>query len=285
MGEPGRVGPVQAYTTGVNLSVIRYNSSMRSRILEVVIVLGVVSLLIAMPSPPPIEEIIANAIKGAIEHENRPEEDKQRDADRKPAEVLTFAGLRPQMTVADLMAGGGYYTEIVARAVGDNGKVYAQNNAVALQRFADRAMNKRLEGRDLKNVVRLDRELEDLGIPERSVDLAMLVLFYHDTYWMNVDRRKMNEQVMKALKPGGIYLVIDHHAEEGSGDRDVKTLHRVDAAMVKKEVLAAGFEWVGDSNVLRYPDDDRKTNVFDPKIRGKTDQFTYKFRKPREKKQ
>jgi predicted methyltransferase len=107
-----------------------------------------------------------------------------------------------------------------------------------------------------------------------------MVLFYHDTYWQGVDRQAMLAGIMQALKPGGIFALIDHSAEPGSKDRDVKTLHRVDEALVREEVLAAGFELVAESDLLRHPEDDRTINVFDAALRGKTDRFVYKFRKP-----
>jgi predicted methyltransferase len=219
-----------------------------------------------------------------LSHPDRPAEDKQRDIDRKPDRVLEFFSIRPGMKVADLMAGGGYYTEILSRYVGDQGTVYAQNNAVALQRFAAAAMDKRLQGRDLHNVVRLDRELEDPGLPAGELDAVILVLFYHDTYWMDVDREAMNRAVFQALKPGGTYGILDHHAEKDSGDRDTQRLHRVDAELVRQEIRAAGFEWFGSDNLLHNPDDDHSLSVFDPTIRGKTDRFVFRFRKPAEKK-
>jgi predicted methyltransferase len=225
-------------------------------------------------------QVVPHAIEAAIHHPDRPAEDKARDADRRPGQVLAFYGVQPGMKVADLMAGGGYYTELLSRIVGEEGKVYAQNNRISTGPYG-KAMTQRLKDDRLPNVVRLDRELEDLGLPAGGLDAIFLVLFYHDTYWMKVDREKMNQQVMAALKPGGIYAVIDHHAAPASGDRDVKTLHRVDAQLVSREILDAGFEFVGESDVLHNPADDRTINVFDPSIRGRTDQFIFKFRKPK----
>jgi predicted methyltransferase len=219
----------------------------------------------------------------ALAHPDRPAEDRQRDIDRKPEQVLEFFSLRPGMKVADLMAGGGYYTEILSRYLGKEGTVYAQNNAIALRRFAADAMDRRLNGRDLDNVVRVDRELEDPGLPEGELDAVIMGLFYHDAYWMGVDREAMNRAIFKALKPGGTYGVFDHHAEAGSRDRDVESLHRVDAEMVRREIRDAGFEWFGAGDMLRNRDDDRTQNVFDPAIRGKTDRFVFRFRKPVEK--
>lgn len=220
-------------------------------------------------------------IEHAVETDARPAEDRERDADRKPIDVLRFFHVQPGQVVAELMGGRGYYTEILSRAVGPKGKVYAQNNKFVLEKFAEEPLSKRLEHPDLANVVRIDRELDDPGLPVGALDHALMILFYHDTFWMEVDRTKMNEAVFAALKPGGIYGIVDHHAQAGSKDRDVKTLHRIDVEVVKSEVLAAGFELVAESDVLAHPEDDRLRNVFDEAIRGKTDRFVLAFRKPR----
>ncbi|HEX9794392.1 MAG TPA: SAM-dependent methyltransferase [Planctomycetota bacterium] len=225
---------------------------------------------------------VPDYLLAAVASPARPESDRRRDADRKPAEVLQAIGVRPGMQVGDLMASTGYYTQILAKAGGPNGKVYAQNNAFVIERFADKPLTALLAQPGMENVVRLDRELEDLGMPAGGLDLALMVRFYHDTYWQGTDRAKMNAAVLKALKPGGIYAVLDHHAEAGSGERDVQILHRVDAALVKKEVLAAGFEWAGESAVLRNSKDTRDWNIFADQAarRDQTDRFLYLFRKP-----
>jgi predicted methyltransferase len=220
------------------------------------------------------------AIAAAVAHPDRPTEDRERDPERRPADVLAFFGVGPDMTVADLMTGRGYYAELLARVVGPRGVVYAQNNAFVVERFADAPLRERLARPGLENVVRLDRELEDPGLPDGQLDVVLMVLFYHDTFWQKVDRAAMNRAIFAALEPGGVFGVVDHHAEAGSGDRDVQTVHRVDAELVKAEIVAAGFELVAQSDLLRHPDDDRTVNVFDPAIRGKTDRFVYKFRKP-----
>ena len=237
-----------------------------------------IATLAVWNSPSPA---LADHLDDAVASSARPASDTARDADRKPAEILRFYGIAPGMNVAELMSGRGYYAEILAAAVGESGKVYVQNNQFVLERFAEKDITERLAKPQLKNAVRLDREIDDPGLPAGELDAALMILFYHDTYWMEADREKMNRAVFEALKPGGTYGIVDHHAEPGSGPRDVKTLHRVDAALVKKEVLAAGFEWVGESDVLAHPEDDRSANVFDDGLRGKTDRFAYRFRKPR----
>ena len=159
-------------------------------------------------------------------------------------EVLTFLGIEPGMTVADLIAGGGYYSEILCRAVGSEGKVYVQNNAYVLKRFGKSmipAIEKRLGQPAMSHCVRHDSELDALDLPAGELDAVLLVLFYHDTYWQKTDRAKMNAEILRVLKPGGVFGVVDHFAEDGSGSRDVETLHRGDAEMVKREILAAGF--------------------------------------------
>ena len=194
--------------------------------------------------------------------------------------MLALAGIEPNMTVIDLMAGRGYYTEILASAIGPEGRVLAQNNAYVIERFAAGPLQERLSRMQAPQVQRHDAELDDLGLESNSLDAALMVLFYHDTYWQGVNRRQMNQQIFDALKPGGIFTMVDHHAETGSGSRDVKTLHRVDADMVLSEILTAGFVLAGRSDLLNHPEDDRARNVFEAGTRGKTDRFIFLFRKP-----
>lgn len=222
------------------------------------------------------------AIHESVAHPDRPAEDVARDVDRQPAEVMRFFKVQRGQTIADLMAGRGYYTELLSRAVGPTGKVYLHNNAFVVEKFADEGVKERLADNRLPNVVRHDRELTALDLPAGSVDRVFMILFYHDTYWMNIDRAAMNKQIYDALKPGGYFCVIDHVAEPGSGARDVKTLHRVDPEIVKQEILDAGFVLDGESDLLRHPKDDHTLNVFKDEIRGKTDRFIYRFKKPRQ---
>ena len=132
----------------------------------------------------------------------------------------------------------------------------------------------------LESTVRWDHELDALELPRAELDAVLMILFYHDTFWQDVDRAKMNAGILAALRPGGTFAVIDHHAEVGSAARDAQTLHRGDAEQIKAEILAAGFEWVSESDLLRHPEDDRTRNVFEEGMRGKTDRFVHRFRKP-----
>ena len=220
----------------------------------------------------------------AVIHPGRPGQDRARDADRKPAEVLAFFGVQPGMKVVDAMAGLGYYTEILARAVGKDGHVWSQNNKFVLERFAEGPLSERIERlrRDgIENVERINCEIDDPCLPG-GVDLVLLNRFYHDFYWQKADRAAFNRAVFAALKPGGVYSVVDHHAEPGSRDRDVLKLHRVDAEMVEEEILAAGFVLDATSDILSHPEDTRDWNIFadNAKNRDRTDRFMYRFRKP-----
>lgn len=220
-------------------------------------------------------------IARAVADPGRTVEDRARDIDRRPAEVLRFCEVGPGKRVGELMAGRGYYTEILSTAVGPSGRVFAHNSPFVLQRFAAKPFSRLLERLPLRNVTRLDAVPENPGLPS-DLDAVLLIRFYHDFYWQEVDRAAVNRAVFAALAPGGAYCVLDHHAEAGSRDRDVQELHRVDAAMVKAEVLAAGFEWDEESDILRHAEDDRTWSIFadDGARNDKTDRFLYRFRKP-----
>jgi predicted methyltransferase len=207
------------------------------------------------------------AIAAAVANADRPAEDVARDADRLPALVLTYFDVHPGEVVFELVAGGGYYTELFSRTVGESGRV-----------IATRLAPERLAGGRLPNVTAADDR--DWGLAPDSVDLLFTSLNYHDLINLKVDRPALLQSMLTILKPGGTFGVIDHSAEAQSGTRDVGTLHRVDEAAVASEISAAGFELVDTSELLRHPDDDRTLPVFDSKIRGKTDQFILKFRKP-----
>lgn len=230
---------------------------------------------------PPTEAARTDPFEAAVAHPSRPAADRERDESRKPARVLPLLELKPGDTVADLMGGRGYYTELLAHLVGPKGTVYAQNNAYVIERFAGEALSERLARPELSQVTRVDAELDALPFEAGSLDAAFMGLFYHDTVWMEIDRPAMNQAVFEALEPGGVWVVTDHHAAEGHGVDDVKSLHRIERDVVVEEVTAAGFELLSDHEALRNPGDDRTKNVFDDELRGKTDRFLLVFRKPR----
>jgi predicted methyltransferase len=227
------------------------------------------------PVPPALQAIVDAA--------DRTDADKKLDAGRHPAELLAFLGLKPGMRVAELAAGGGYTTELLARAVGPQGKVWAQNNAM-MMKFIDKPWAERLARPAMKNVVRVDRELDAPLPPDaKNLDAVVIVLFYHDTIWMGADRDKMNKAVFDALKKGGQYVVVDHSAFEGHGKADVKTLHRIDELSVIRDVERAGFMHAGDADFLRNPADTRDWNASPREAadrRGTSDRFVAKFVKP-----
>ena len=221
-------------------------------------------------------------VKAALSDAARPADDVKRDADRKPAEMLVFAGIKPGARVMDLIPGGGYFTRIFAKAVGPNGYVYAFQPTELDHFFKDKQPPVVAVAAAYPNVSVIHAPINTLVAPE-SLDVVWTSQNYHDLkddFFKPADAALVNKAVFNALKPGGLYVVLDHSAEKASGIRDTDTLHRIDEAVVKKEVAAAGFKLIGQSSALRNPKDSRTVKVFDPSIRGHTDQFILKFRKP-----
>ena len=224
------------------------------------------------------------ATRAIVDAPDRDAEDKKLDAGRKPAELLAFAGIKPGMKVADLAAGGGYTTELLARAVGPTGVVYGQNSPFIVEKFAEKPWSARLAKPVNKNVVKVTREFEDPLPPEaKDLDAVVMVLFYHDTFWMKTDQAKMNLAIFRALKPGGVYIVVDHSGRSGTATTEVQTIHRIEESVVRKEVAQAGFKLAADAEFLRAPDDKRDWNTAPfaaGEKRGTSDRFTLKFVKP-----
>lgn len=239
------------------------------------------------PAPPTPTAVLAPApldTAALVADPDRTEADRALDEGRNPAELLNFIDLKPGDRVADLMAGGGYTTELLARAVGPTGVVYGQNSTFVLERFAAQPWAERLARPVNANVVRLDRELVDpLGPEVRDLDRVVMVLFYHDAVWMQVDRAAMNAAIFQALRPGGRYVIVDHSAREGTGLQDVETLHRIEESVLKAEILAAGFQLVDEADFLRNPDDTRDWSA-SPRTagerRGTSDRFVLAFERP-----
>jgi predicted methyltransferase len=264
---------------------------MRKPLLSLVAVLGLAACAttpMAPPPPPPpppsaAPVFIPANIAAAVSDPARPAADMVRDADRLPGEILAFAGVRTGSKIADLIPGGGYFTRIFSKAVGPKGHVYAYVPD-ELTKLAKRepAVNAIARDANYKNVTVVLNTLPNFSTPEK-LDLVFTAQNYHDMHdkFMGpADLSAVNKAIFRSLKPGGVFLVIDHSAEAGSGLRDTETFHRIDSAVVKSEVTAAGFIFEGESRALRDPADKRNVSVFDPSIRGKTDQFVYKFRKP-----
>lgn len=215
---------------------------------------------------------------------DRSPQDRALDAGRKPAELLAFIGVQPGWVVADLGAGGGYTTELLQRAVGPDGLVYGQNSKMLLEKFLEKPWSARLAKPEMRGVVRVDRDFDaPLPADVKPLDAVTLVLFYHDTIWLGIDRSAMNKAVFAALKPGGVYVIVDHSARPGDGATVADTFHRIEEGYVKTEVEAAGFVFDGSADFLRNPGDTRDWND-SPRAagerRGTSDRFVLRFRKP-----
>ena len=224
---------------------------------------------------------LASAVVSATD---RSPEDRALDAGRKPAELLAFIGVQPGWRIADLGAGGGYTTELLKRAVGKDGVVYGQNSKKLLEMFLEKPWSARLEKPVNKGVLRLDRDFDDpFPSDMRPLDAVTMVLFYHDTVWLGVNREAMNKAVFNALKPGGVFVIVDHSARPGDGVEVANTFHRIEESVVKSEVQAAGFVLDGQADFLRNKDDSRDWND-SPRAagerRGTSDRFALRFRKP-----
>lgn len=225
------------------------------------------------------------AVASVHDDATRPEADRARDADRKPDEMLRFAKVKPGQTVIDLMAGGGYFTRVFSSAVGNSGHVYAVNAKFYLDLLArnNRPAPAPLAGEAGRtNVHDVVTNESGLNVPVKA-DLVWTSQNYHDVH-LFADASAaaaLNRAAFDALKPGGYYVVLDHSGTAGLNAADMRRLHRIDEAQVRREVLAAGFVLDSTSQALRNPADTRTAGVFDPSIRGKTDQFILRFRKPR----
>lgn len=211
--------------------------------------------------------------------------DRALDVQRKPQELFDFLGIAPGQKVLEIAAGGGYTTELLAHAVGESGTVYGQNSPFILERFAEKPWSERLQKPAMKNVVRVDSEF-DAPVPAgvSDLDAVLLVLFYHDAVWMKTDRAALNQKVFAALRPGGIYGVVDHSARASDGVTQSQTLHRIEQSVVVAEVTAAGFELEAEADFLRNPDDARDWSASPSQAgarRGTSDRFVLRFVKPR----
>jgi predicted methyltransferase len=221
-------------------------------------------------------------VTDAINAPARPASDRESDASRQPGQVMTFFGVKPGMQVADLWAGGGSTTELLARIVGPTGKVYSQNAEFA-EKFkkAETAWKGRLNEAGMTNVVEVTKPFgapDLIPVAPGTLDAVFINLNYHDLFDVGADPDKFNAVVLKALKPGGIYGIVDNSAQAGSGIRDTNTLHRIDEDFVVKQVEKDGFELVATLNVLRNPNDPRTEPFW--KINHTQDRFILKFRKP-----
>jgi len=209
---------------------------------------------------------------------DRSENDRATDKRRDPVKLLAFTGARPGMKVLDMGAGGGYSTELMARAVAPGGTVYGQNMPNLFPK-AKANFEARLQTPAMKNVTALFRPFDDPTPPDvRDLDLITFFFFYHDTTYMEVDRAAMNKKLFSALKPGGVLVIADHSAAPGAGATVGKSLHRIEEAALRREVEAAGFKLVGEADFLRQPGDPRDFSTTRPT--GPVDEFVLKYQRP-----
>lgn len=238
----------------------------------------------AATSVPPEPEVSIYA--AAVASETRPEADRASDAGRKPESVLEFFGVQRSDVVLEMWAGSGYYTELLANVVGEDGKVYAHANTPILSFTGDEHAARHADNR-LPNTEVLMAENNELVLDADKFDVVTIILNYHDLYWSSeqygweqIDVPAFLAEIYKGLKPGGTLGIVDHQAASGSPADTGNTLHRIDSAIVIAELEAAGFVLDGESDALANPDDDHSKGVFDPEIRGKTDRYILRFRKP-----
>ena len=263
---------------------------MKANTLQRLFILALVASLAACgsmksdsPAPAAKGGEAGNGLTAALASANRPAEDKARDADRKPAELMQFFGVKPGMTTVDIIALGGYVTEVLSVAVGPKGKVYAQNPPIALQLrdgMYAKQITERLAANRLKNVVRVDADLPASSqIPPGSVDVAITAMNYHDVRNRNPDDGvAFLKAINTMLKPGGVLGVTDHVGNDGANNAQ---LHRIPKHFLLDDAKAAGFVVDGESDILAHAADDHTKMVFDPTLRGKTDQFVVRLRKPK----
>ncbi|HWJ68511.1 MAG TPA: methyltransferase [Sphingobium sp.] len=225
---------------------------------------------------------VSPAIKAALADPKRPSADVDRDAVRHPGELLAFAGIQPGMKVADFMMGGGYFTRILADTVGPQGKVYGYQAAEFIGFRPAYAEEQKAVVASYPAITPLDMALAQVAFPE-TLDAIITVQNYHDLHLADFPAdlaSTVGKRLYDALKPGGVLLVVDHVAKTDPDFTVPAKLHRIDPAAARAEIEKAGFRFVGESKLLARPDDPHDKNVFDPSIRGKTDQFAYLFRKP-----
>ncbi len=233
----------------------------------------------------PVNAAVADAYDAAVAHAGRSAADLKRDPLDHPAEMLRLSGIKPGMRVADVLAGDGYYSELASYVVGRKGKVLMINNA-AFDHWSDGPLQGRLAGGRLGNVEHETLDLNNMNLDAGSLDAVFLIKVYHDLYWVDseghwpkIDTAGVLDQLARALKPGGVLLLVDHSAKPGSGSSVASTLHRIDEGFAIKDFESHGFKIAGKSDLLRRPDDTRDLVSYKGPALGKTDRFVVVFRK------
>lgn len=228
----------------------------------------------------------ADPIVAALANPARSDADRETDLRRKPREVLAFFQITPGMTVLDMFSGGGYYTELLSYVVGSEGTVHAHNNTPYLTWLADPIKARYTPGK-MPNVIRFTAENNQLDLPADTFDAVLMIMSYHDVYhadpengWEKMDGPAMLAQLFQSMKPGAVLGVVDHVAMAGAPAETGETLHRIDPQLAISDITAAGFVFEASSEALANPDDDHTLHTFSDEMRGKTDQFIFRFRRP-----
>ena len=245
----------------------------------------VFATLALLASPPVLGADVPAHIAAAIAAPERSDKDRERDTRDRPAEVMEFAGIMQGMAIADVFGGGGYWTELLARAVGPDGKVTLVNNAPYLE-FAREDIKTRFADDRLPGVTRRTIETCDLKLGTAQLDLILIVMSYHDLYfvdeaggWPGINAGGFLDQLHAALKPDGALLIIDHAAAAGSGSSAAQDIHRIEEAFAQRDIEGHGFKLEKTWDGYRNPADDLSKLVFDAAVRGKTDRFTHLYRR------
>ncbi len=251
------------------------STSFRGRAFFIALLLGI---CVAVPG------FAADIYDAAVARPGRSAADLKRDSTDRPADVLRLSGIKPGMQVADFFAADGYYSELLSYVVGDTGHVLLLNN-VPYDKFVKDAWKTRIEKQHLANVEHRTVDPANMGLNDASLDAIVMVKVYHDLYWVDpgnwpkIDVPPVLDQIARALKPGGILVVVDHSAKPGSGSSAATPLHRIDEAFMRKDLESHGFKVVAKSNVLRKPRDKLDEISYQEPMLGKTDRFVYVFRK------
>ena len=255
------------------VSPVHFRTNVIGAIASLSILAGIsmVSVAAEGAKAPDFEAIVAAS--------DRSDTDRKVDERRHPVQMLTFTGVQPGMKVLDMEASAGYSTELLARSVGPDGMVYAQDSAAVLERFVKDKFDIRAQKPAMKNVVHVVRNFDDPIPPDVSnLDLITFFFAYHDITYMEVNRAEMNRKMFAALKPGGFLIISDHSAKPGDGTNVSKTLHRIEESTLRQEIEAAGFKLAGEADFLRHPEDPRDVPVFKSQVPN--DEFVLKYQKP-----
>ncbi|MGH8136289.1 MAG: class I SAM-dependent methyltransferase, partial [Steroidobacteraceae bacterium] len=245
----------------------------------------IAAALLLLVSTPLLADDIAANITAAVAAPERSDKDRERDARDHPAEFMTFAGIVPGLKIADVFGGGGYWTELMARAVGPSGSVRLVNNSPYFD-YAGEDLKAHFKDNRLTNAEQVTVETCKLKLGAETFDLIMIFMSYHDLYyvdekvgWPAIDASGFLDQLHAALKPGGHLLIVDHAAAAGTGQSSAQDLHRIEESFARQDIASHGFRFEKGWDGYRNPGDDMTRLVFDPAVRGKTDRFTHLYSK------